>query len=306
VPLVFGQYSFFTYPIFKETTLENNLILKPSELVSYIGPVFELNVTKRHTMAYAACLNDLLPIYFDDVTHPKLEIHPLFPVCCEWPALLDFFHENNLPMHRMVHATHDLHIYQALSLGQSYFTTAEVISLEQRKPGVYLTWKLKTVDADGTLVSETWQGNLFLGAKSEDCSAFPQIAPSTPKFSSPLVGTQVASLEISGGFAHTYTECARIWNPIHTEKSAALLGNMAEPLLHGTATLALAVSEIVKSTLNSDPEKIRRIGCRFSRPVIAPTDLRIETLETEEKVIMFQILSQKGDVVLRDGFVEHK
>ena len=44
---------------------------------------------------------------------------------------------------------------------------------------------------------------------------------------------------------------------------------MAEPLLHGTATLALAVSEIVKSTLNSDPEKIRRIGCRFSKPVIS-------------------------------------
>jgi hypothetical protein len=257
-------------------------------------------------MAYAACLNDLLPIYFDDVTHPKLGIHPLFPVCCEWPALLDFFHENNLPMHRMVHGTHDLHIYQPLSLGQSYFTTAEVISLEQRTPGVYLTWKLKTVDSDDTVVNETWQGNLFLGAKTEACGAFPQIAPSTPKFSSPLVGTQVSSIEISGGFAHTYTECARIWNPIHTEKSAAHLGNMAEPLLHGTATLALAVSEIVKNTLKSDPEKIRRIGCRFSRPVITPTHLIIETLETEEEVIMFQVLSQKGDVVLRDGFVEHK
>jgi hypothetical protein len=280
------------------------LTLNPSELVSYIGPVFELNVTKRHTMAYAACLNDLLPIYFDDVTHPKLGIHPLFPVCCEWPALLDFFHENNLPMHRMVHATHDLHIYQPLSLGQSYFTTAEVISLEQRTPGVYLTWKLKTVDAEDTLVNETWQGNLFLGAKTEDCGAFPQIAPSTPKFSSPLVGTQVSSLEISGGLAHTYTECARIWNPIHTERSVSHRGGMAEPLLHGTATLALAVSYIVKNILNSSPNKIRRIGCRFSRPVMTPARLKIETLERERKLILFQVLSPKGDIVLRDGFIE--
>ena len=39
--------------------------------------------------------------------------------------------------------------------------------------------------------------------------------------------------------AHVYTECARIWNPIHTDVAYARAAGLPDIILHGTATLAL-------------------------------------------------------------------
>src|SRR4029077_6419959 len=55
--------------------------------------------------------------------------------------------------------------------------------------------------------------------------------------------TEVA---ISPTLAHVYTECARIWNPIHTDRAVARAAGLPDIILHGTATLALAVSRALR------------------------------------------------------------
>ena len=45
--------------------------------------------------------------------------------------------------------------------------------------------------------------------------------------------------------AHVYTECARIYNPIHTSRRAARVAGLGKPLLHGTAVLTKCVSAIL-------------------------------------------------------------
>ena len=49
---------------------------------------FDHQVDARWVMAYAAALNDLLPAYMDTAAG-SVSAHPLFPVCLEWPAILD-------------------------------------------------------------------------------------------------------------------------------------------------------------------------------------------------------------------------
>ena len=55
----------------------------------------------------------------------------------------------------------------------------------------------------------------------------------------------VVPLPVSQVEAHLYSECARIWNPIHTDRAAALAAGLPDIILHGTATLAKAVSWII-------------------------------------------------------------
>ena len=43
---------------------------------------------------------------------------------------------------------------------------------------------------------------------------------------------------IGAGAAHVYTECARIWNPIHTDTAVTAKAGLPGIILHGTATLA--------------------------------------------------------------------
>ena len=40
-------------------------------------------------MAYAASLDDCAPAYLDTAGQP-IAAHPVFPVCLEWPAILDW------------------------------------------------------------------------------------------------------------------------------------------------------------------------------------------------------------------------
>ena len=56
-------------------------------------------------------------------------------------------------------------------------------------------------------------------------------------------------VDVPANLALVYTECARIWNPIHTDLAVARGAGLAAPILHGTATLALAVSRAVAREL---------------------------------------------------------
>ena len=49
---------------------------------------FVHEVDARWLMAYAAGLGDTSTAYLDTKMHP-VTAHPVFPVCLEWPALLD-------------------------------------------------------------------------------------------------------------------------------------------------------------------------------------------------------------------------
>ncbi len=70
--------------------------------------------------------------------------------------------------------------------------------------------------------------------------------------------------------AHVYTECARIFNPIHTDVAVAEAAGLPGPILHGTATLAMAVSAVVDRAAGGDPSAVQRLGCRFGAMVPMP------------------------------------
>ena len=81
---------------------------------------------------------------------------------------------------------------------------------------------------------------------------------------------------VPAGLAHTYTECARIWNPIHTDKAVARSAGLPDIILHGTATLALAVSAALERAGAGPAAGIARITCRFTGMVPLPSVMTVE------------------------------
>ncbi len=253
-------------------------------------------------MAYAAALKDMSEAYFDDVSHQPLLVHPLFLVCFEWPALVDSFETHKLSMQNMVHATHDLTIMKPLNPSETYSTTAHIIGIEQKKPGIFLSWRIDTLDSAHEVVATTWQGNIFLGAQLSMPQRVIEPLPDVPTTTKTQLVEQIP-IEASSELAHTYTECARIWNPIHTEPSVARKSGMTKPLLHGTASLALSVSKIAKFFLDERTNRVFRIGCRFSSPVVLPEELNLNILSKSETIIHFELVAKDGRKVLDKGFV---
>jgi acyl dehydratase len=117
------------------------------------------------------------------------------------------------------------------------------------------------------------------------------------------------NIDVPAGMAHVYTECARIFNPIHTDAAVARAAGLPAIILHGTATLALAVSRIVESRAQSDPTRVSRIACRFGAMVTMPSALTLRIFADGNRDasanagIFFEVLNSEGKLAIRDGFV---
>jgi acyl dehydratase len=267
---------------------------------------FRHDVDARWLMAYAAALGERAPIYFD--TTGALAAHPMFPVCIEWPVVLDGRNiegSQTLTMEergRGVHATHDLVLHRPLGAGE-LFTTGSVIGVEQRPPGAYQMTRLDTVDTTGAPVCSTYQGGLMRGVPVSGGDRWSERAPALPAHEDAAPDDTVYALEVAAGLAHTYTECARIWNPIHTDRAIALRAGLPDIILHGTATLALAVSALVNRQLNGDPRRVRRIACRFAAMVLIPTTLSLRVAARAADGLWFEVTTPDGGLALRDGYL---
>jgi len=130
--------------------------------------------------------------------------------------------------------------------------------------------------------------------------------PPLPTRPSTAGETRTYPLEVASGLAHTYTECARIWNPIHTDRAVALNAGLPDIILHGTATLALAVSAVVNHLLGGDPRRVVRIACRFAAMVPMPTTLQLRVTHITSDACWFDVANADGRLAIRDGYVGHR
>src|SRR6185436_4298785 len=124
--------------------------------------------------------------------------------------------------------------------------------------------RLDTVDASGAMVCRTYQ--LGISRDVDVIGSAPDIerVPDVPQSTNAGNDARRFPIPIAAGAAHVYTECARIWNPIHTDRKVALAAGLPDIILHGTATLALAVSRLVDHYLGADPTRVTRLGGRFT------------------------------------------
>src|SRR5262245_34947029 len=242
----------------------------PAGLVgTTMGPSVQ-SIDARWLMAYAAALGETDGAYFDTRRPAGLCAHPLFPVCYEWPLAVAM--RAALPEAvaiRSVHATHDLRIHRPPRPGDRLSVRATVARVEPRRAGAYVLSRYETTDAEGEPVTTTEYGSVYLGVRcGEGADGAPPTAAERGS-SAPPAPAWSAPVTIAAGLAHVYTECARIWNPIHTDAGVAARAGLSDIILHGTATLALAVSQVVAREVRA-PRAVTRVAGRFGAMVLMP------------------------------------
>jgi acyl dehydratase len=283
----------------------------PASLVGRSADPIVHQVDARWTMAYAAGIGALGPHYFD--TRDSVVAHPLFPVCLEWPVVLALRELDTGgalgrdELLRGVHATHDLTLHRPIRPPETLTTTAAVVAAERRRPGTYEVVRLDTVAENGDLVATTFMGSLFLGVElggdpiPVDGAVLSAPSPSMPD------GPAGVEVSVAAEAAHVYTECARIYNPIHTDAAVAEAAGLPGPILHGTATLAMAVSAVVDGAAGGNPSAVRRLGCRFGAMVPMPDGIRVrigEPAATDTgQAVGFEVWNGAGQRAISDGWV---
>jgi acyl dehydratase len=288
--------------------------LPASVVGSTVGPR-EQEIDARWLMAYAAALGESAPEYFDTTRANGILAHPLFPVCYEWPLALDLRAKalTDEVAVRGVHATHRLTLHRPPRAGDRLRTTATVAALEARTPGAYLVLRMETVDAAGQPVSTTEYGSLYRGVEC-DGAPHPALSPEGrgSRSPSPLWGegrgegsSWTEEVPITSTLAHVYTECARIWNPIHTDRAVALGAGLPDIILHGTATLALAISQVLRRQPRGAAAPVRAVAARFGAMVRLPSRLVVRGQAPRPSpagpVVRFEALAEDGRPAVRDA-----
>jgi acyl dehydratase len=283
-----------------------------------VGPR-RAQIDARWLMAYAAAAGSHEARCFDTTAADGPLGHPLFPVCYEWPLLVEIraraIGDAAAPFG--VHASHRLRLHRLPRAGDELTSVARITEVAARRSGTLVMARLVTRDAGGNLVSETAYGSLYRGVSVADGGSadhdvsmrdalradalVPAAQGPIRRDAMPSAPRWTERVDVPYHLGHVYTECACIWNPIHTDLALARAAGLPAPILHGTATLALAVSHIVKRDLAGDCHAVRGIDARFTGMVPLSSTFTVHAGARDRHGIAFEAVDGLGGRVLSQG-----
>jgi acyl dehydratase len=271
----------------------------------------KLAITKRRTMAYAAGIGAADGRYLDDARRQGV-VAPLGIVAAlEWPV---FESEDYLAaigrtpataFNGLVHGAQVSHFARPIRPGDRLEIAARIVEMRETRAGALVTSRIDTADAaSGAPVATGWFGALYRGTPLDGAPGTAEEVPALRAVAGIEHAAHVFDISVAKAQAHLYTECAGIWNPIHTEREYALASGLPDIILHGTCTWAMALERIAAGFAPDSPLPFRAFGARFSAPVIPGDTVRVEASDPRQGCVAFVVRDAGGGLALSHGFAE--
>jgi acyl dehydratase len=267
-------------------------------------------LTPRLISAFAAGVDDPNPAYLDDLREGGLIGHPGLVFTFQWNTR----HMPGLQIDpeiaaRGVHAWTDVRWTRPFREGDVITAQGEQIATKQIAPGTLTVQRIRMRDAAGAEVAVMDNGGIIRGVppRGPDLEREPiQQIPAPPDASGGPAWEAV--IPIAPHAAHAYTECADIWNPIHTERRLARAAGLPDIILHGSATITIALREVINRSLGGDPARLRRLAGQFRGMVIPGESITVRALAEQPTAggtaIFFDCLNARGEPAIHRGLVE--
>jgi acyl dehydratase len=272
-----------------------------------------VEVSTRMTTAYAAGIGALDEIYLDDA-RPEGVVAPLsYIVALEWPVLvapdyLEAIGRDAVTVYEgLVHAFQDSAFARPVRPGMKLEVCGRITEISPTPAGTLVVCKVRTVELPGgDLVGESWFGSLFRLTPSDGLPATLEHRPLLrARADLPEHEDKVRTyIDIPRGLPHVYTECAQIWNPIHTERAYALASGLPDIILHGTCTWAIAMQRLAAVYRPRHTLPFRRFAARFSRMVIPGTNATLEHAKPRDGSVSFVVRNAEGELALTHALAE--
>jgi acyl dehydratase len=275
-------------------------------------------VDTRWVLSYAAGLGLTDRLYLDDAQADGPFVVPMFCVCLEWEAALKtrnaLLRLDEAELRRAVHVWQDSRFVSPIRAGMAVSTSSEVVHMRRTSAGTYVLIRYRSSErSSGTLLVDSLSGTMFRGVSiagdHEVLGEDPRPRSTASAQGAVLADAVLAdavlaeyAMPIDAGLPHVYTECARIWNPIHTEERVARSAGLGGILLHGTATWAFAAKAIAQGLEGAEGlRRLRRLQGEFRRPVAPLETIRIRALRRDGDEIAFDVLTGSGHQAMSAG-----
>lgn len=239
-------------------------------------------LTTRRLLAFVAGIGEWESRYSDDLRAGGLLGHPGLVESLMWNARHvpdDEMDPRAIPFG--VHAATDWRFRRAFRAGDVITTQGETIAVRQIPPGVISTTRYRFVDSGGEEVAVMDTRAILRGLRTDGPD---RVGAEVPDLATPASpgdpGDPVWSREIPilPEAAQIYTACADIYNPIHTERAYAQAAGLPDPILHGSATFAFSLRELMRQFLGNDAERLRRVAGQFRSMVTLGEPITVRAL----------------------------
>ena len=263
-------------------------------------------------MAYAAGIGATEACYFDDLGPQGIVGHPAFCVSLEWPVVSGAGYLSAVGRapdapRGAIHVLQDSRFHRPIRAGESLRTCARIVEVRQTGAGALVTSRVETSDASsGAPVVTTWTAGIFLRESVSGGNRGTEEIPALREDAEVgVVPISHLGIETSQGLAHRYSEYASIWNPIHTERSAALAIGLPDIILHGTCTWALAGQALIRAVGGGNPRRLRRLAGRFKGMVFPGDRLELDYARASAAPVwQFAVRTPRGDLAITHGVAE--
>lgn len=273
-----------------------------------------VRITWRATTNFAAAIQDRNPLYFDD-RNQGLVAPPTFPVAVTWPILSNLGHyieSTDFPkevLFTQVHYTEHLILHRLIRPGDNVQLTGEIAAILPHRAGTHAIMKLSAMDENNTPVFTEYIGAMLRGVECLGETGR-QSLPALPDFDSKAAPTWSCQNRIDPLLPYIYDGCTHIEFPIHTSPKFAEDVGLPGIILQGTATLGLAVREMINQEAGGDPHRIQEISCKFTGMVKPGEAIEICCLGTKDhphhRDIFFNVLNAKNKQAIRSGYLKIK
>ena len=272
----------------------------------------ETVVTARQCMNYAAGVGDLNPFYFDDTRPDGISAPPMMAVALTWQITQrfpDFMDRDPFPKEWLgygVHYRESLQWHRPMVAGDRLVIRGKIVAAVPHRSGTYVGMRYDAEDSGGGRVFTEHFGWVYRGIVCADSGRGADEIPQSPEIPQDTAPVWETEIPIDSQLAHVYDGCANIHNPIHTSRRFARAVGLPEPILHGTATLAMAVRELVNREARGDPGRLRVLDCRFTSMVLMGTSIRVQLLAKSNTPsateLFFQVLTPSGQKAISKGY----
>ena len=265
----------------------------------------ELVVEPKRAIAYAKATNDENPRHLSGELAP-----PVFAIVPVWWTLGPSIFEvvpGELLM-RALHGEQDMHLHRPIEPGMRLVSRAAPVGVHSVKGGVVAVTRTETRTADGELVNEQWMTSFFRGADDQV-----DVGESAPAHRvDPGERSSQPAAEVKQRYdedqTFRYSEASGDPMPVHLDEEIARSVGLPGIIIHGLCTMAFNSRAVVQELCGGDPERLKRLAVRFSKPALPGQEITTTMWSAGERdgrsVYAFESVSDEGGTVVKDGLAE--
>ena len=277
---------------------------------------YTCTVNTRQIMNYAAAIGDANPVYFNDERPEGIIAPPLFPVALTWPILeniTDYLETRDFPqevLFTQVHYSEHLSIHKPIIPGIHLKIKGTIAAILPHRAGTNVIIRFEAQDAEGNHYFTEDTGAMMRGVECADAGKGGESVPSVPQQKKESAVLWESLIPIDQLAPFIYDGCTNIYFPIHTSVKFAHQVGLPGIIHQGTATLAVAVHNILSRETGGDPYRLETVYCRFSGMVLPGSAIRVRLTgkhhESGKTDLFFIVLNAEEKLAISKGYIRLK